>query len=419
MAIGGFSSPRITELEKRLKKDPSSLIFVQLAEEYRRSGANEQAIQICRDGLLRHPTYISANMLLGRVYFEMRRFKEARTELEKVIVAAPENLMAHRMLGDIHWQDESWESAEKQYRMVFLLNPSDVECGQRLRIIEGKLREIQRHVQFALDVPAIGHIGPNERVPVPGVDVPLIDVQSYGEMPHEMPEPAKPLGKEKPAEAAPGTVVLAPGLEEIKVSAREPPADVGEEIEPEKPAGFYAVRTEEERASGQVVADLDDTTVFPSAFLDQTTTQPVGEQDTAIEPPQPAQAEQEETVALVKNILSRGPDVLELPGPAQPRTETQPIRPPQAELATITLAELYASQGYYEKAAEVYRVLLERAHGDAWLELKLREMEARITHKHEAVPAKELTGEAKIAILQRWLAAIRLNQMPVAVAGRQ
>jgi tetratricopeptide (TPR) repeat protein len=95
---------RIDELRRRLDKDPSSIAFAQLAEEYRRMGEYVEAVKICRDGLQRHPGYLSAQVTLGRALVELKNFDDARTELEAVLKVAPDNLAAIRALADIHQQ---------------------------------------------------------------------------------------------------------------------------------------------------------------------------------------------------------------------------------------------------------------------------------------------------------------------------
>jgi tetratricopeptide (TPR) repeat protein len=95
---------RIDELRRRLDKDPSSIAFAQLAEEYRRMGEYVEAVKICRDGLQRHPGYLSAQVTLGRALVELKNFDDARTELEGVLKVAPDNLAAIRALADIHQQ---------------------------------------------------------------------------------------------------------------------------------------------------------------------------------------------------------------------------------------------------------------------------------------------------------------------------
>jgi tetratricopeptide (TPR) repeat protein len=95
-------SPRIEELKRRVQSDPASIAFAALAEEYRRSGRFDEAIDTCKTGLTRHPSYLSAHVTLGRAFIEVGRLHEAREELEYVLKLAPENLAAIRGLAEIH-----------------------------------------------------------------------------------------------------------------------------------------------------------------------------------------------------------------------------------------------------------------------------------------------------------------------------
>jgi tetratricopeptide (TPR) repeat protein len=95
-------NPRIEALRRRLEKDPASIAFAQLAEEYRRGGDYQQAIAICREGLERHPGYLSAQVTLGRALIELGQLDEARRALEAVLRVAPDNLAAIRALAEIH-----------------------------------------------------------------------------------------------------------------------------------------------------------------------------------------------------------------------------------------------------------------------------------------------------------------------------
>lgn len=95
-------SPRIEELKRRVQSDPASIAFAALAEEYRRAERFEEAIETCRAGLVRHPSYLSAHVTLGRSLIEVGRLQDAREELEFVLKLAPENLAAIRGLAEIH-----------------------------------------------------------------------------------------------------------------------------------------------------------------------------------------------------------------------------------------------------------------------------------------------------------------------------
>lgn len=108
--------PSIEQLERRVKADPTSIAFAALAEEYRRAGRYQEAIEVCRTGLARHPAYLSARVTLGRALIEVGALDEARPELERVLEAAPENLAAIRGLAEIHHRRGEIPEATEQYR---------------------------------------------------------------------------------------------------------------------------------------------------------------------------------------------------------------------------------------------------------------------------------------------------------------
>ncbi len=95
-------NPRIEELRRRVQADPASIAFAALAEEFRRLGRYDEAVDTCRTGLMRHPAYLSARVTLGRALIETGDLDGARVELETVLHSAPENLAAIRGLAQIH-----------------------------------------------------------------------------------------------------------------------------------------------------------------------------------------------------------------------------------------------------------------------------------------------------------------------------
>jgi tetratricopeptide (TPR) repeat protein len=133
-STGMTENPRIEALRRRIEKDPASIAFAQLAEEYRRGGNYQHAITICREGLTRHPGYLSAQVTLGRALIELLQFDEARKELEAVLSVAPDNLAAIRALADIHQRvgdgDAAGEAAVPAFEADPLLPPEDVELTE-------------------------------------------------------------------------------------------------------------------------------------------------------------------------------------------------------------------------------------------------------------------------------------------------
>src|SRR5919108_5411560 len=128
-------SPRIAELRRRVEADPSSIAFAQLAEEYRRAGNFQSAEQVCRTGLTRHPSYLSARVTLGRTLIELDKLDEAESELNFVLKSAPDNLAAIRGMAEIHQRRGHLELSLDFYRRALPLARHDPEIEENVRKI--------------------------------------------------------------------------------------------------------------------------------------------------------------------------------------------------------------------------------------------------------------------------------------------
>jgi tetratricopeptide (TPR) repeat protein len=127
---------RIDDLRRRVQKDPASIAFAQLAEECRRAGFYQEAVEVCRTGLDLHPAYLSARVTLGRALIELEALDEAQTELEFVLEHAPENLAAIRGLAEIHNRRGSLPQALAQYRSALALAPNDPDLERTVADLE-------------------------------------------------------------------------------------------------------------------------------------------------------------------------------------------------------------------------------------------------------------------------------------------
>ena len=146
--------------------DPASIAFGALAEEYRRAGRYEEAIDVCLAGLARHPAYLSARVTLGRALIELDQLDEAESELSDVLRAAPENLAAIRALSEIHTRRRRAPAAEP------------------LPVVTADTRQ-ETEADFIADFRQAGAAG------VPQASVPL-DVPQAGE-PLNVPQTSVPL----------------------------------------------------------------------------------------------------------------------------------------------------------------------------------------------------------------------------------
>ena len=127
---------RILELRRRVQADPASIAFAQLAEECRRSGDNDQAVAVCRAGLVHHPDYLSARVTLGRALLEIGRLDEAQAELNIVLASASDNLPANRALAEVYQKRGLLPEALKQYRRALELAKFDPEIESEVNRIE-------------------------------------------------------------------------------------------------------------------------------------------------------------------------------------------------------------------------------------------------------------------------------------------
>jgi tetratricopeptide (TPR) repeat protein len=123
-------NPRIEDLRRRVQKDPASIAFAQLAEEYRRAGQFREAVDACRTGLSQHPGYLSARVTLGRVLLELGDLEAAERELQTVLKSASENLAAVRGMADIHYKRNELGQALEFYRKALTLARNDPELDQ-------------------------------------------------------------------------------------------------------------------------------------------------------------------------------------------------------------------------------------------------------------------------------------------------
>ncbi len=131
-----MSLKEIEKLREKVEKDPNSRLFVPLAEEYRKEGMLEDAVDILLKGIENQPGYMSARVSLGKIYLEKGMPAEARAEFESVVRSIPDNLYAQKKLAEIYRDMGERELAVKSYRIVLKLNAMDEEAISTLKSLE-------------------------------------------------------------------------------------------------------------------------------------------------------------------------------------------------------------------------------------------------------------------------------------------
>ena len=181
-----MANPRIDDLRKRLEKEPQSRLFAQLAEELRKDGDLSGAIRVARDGLEKHPAYVSARMTLGRALQDSGEIAGARSEFEAVLANAPDNILASRLLAGCLEGLGSTEAALARYRATLALSPGDAQLMARVTALEHRLK--------GNAPPPVAAAMPPPSPPVPGGD---------GRSPQVSPAPVVPEAMEAFVEPSP------------------------------------------------------------------------------------------------------------------------------------------------------------------------------------------------------------------------
>jgi len=377
-------SSEIAKLTERIAKDPKSKLFVPLAEEYKKAGYIEMAVSVLQEGLKNNPSYVTARSFLGRLLMEAGDLTGAQKELEEVIKSIPDNLLAQRKLADLYVYQGRSSDALQRYRAVLTLNPGDKEIPSLItdleagRDITSRLPKSKAAASAAETKPpqaaAPGPPRTTSAAPAPKPAAPVVPAAAAAK-----PAPAPPKTAAAPVPTTPPRPSVQPrGTAPAPVSRPVPPraAEVAEAIEdiveleplerpevpppPASPASSAPVKAS--RPPRTAPAETPALAAFDLS-------EPAGgqqarpfEEPEAIAWEPPAPTEEPAAAAAVEEA------------PAAPRAPAGPAS--SDDINTSTLAELYITQGFFEKAIEIYEGMLAESPTNAVLQQKLDKIRA-------------------------------------------
>ncbi|MBI5787752.1 MAG: tetratricopeptide repeat protein [Candidatus Schekmanbacteria bacterium] len=119
----------------RFKQDSDSIVFFPLAKAYLKAGETAQAIEVCREGLVKHPYYWGARVVLAKAYLKLNKISEAKEELEKVNKIVPNNVLAAKMLAQIYLREGELYKAVLCYRTISAFYPEQKEFTRQIKFI--------------------------------------------------------------------------------------------------------------------------------------------------------------------------------------------------------------------------------------------------------------------------------------------
>lgn len=115
----------VEALMTRFNKNPQSLVFSRLADEYRKDGNYSKAIEVCINGLQNHPSYITGRIILGMCYTEQGNHQAAIQEFLAAIVIDRKNQSALKQLADLFNRQGNSQTAGELYHMLSKLDPGN------------------------------------------------------------------------------------------------------------------------------------------------------------------------------------------------------------------------------------------------------------------------------------------------------
>jgi len=131
------ASETIQYHEALLARDPNSRSFAQLAEAYCQQGRYADAIAVCDRGLQLYPKYVGARMILARALADHGDVARAEAEFRRVLEQIPDNIPAHRALGELLRRQERTPEALTVFETLRDLTPFDREITDLVEALWG------------------------------------------------------------------------------------------------------------------------------------------------------------------------------------------------------------------------------------------------------------------------------------------
>lgn len=118
-------SEEISWLKGQLDLNPKSMLFARLAERYLQMNEIDQAISVCKKGLMIHEDYATAHLVLARAYIKNQQFDEAERELKNVLTYDPKALAAHKLYSELMQKIGREETVKTSYQKMLDIDPLD------------------------------------------------------------------------------------------------------------------------------------------------------------------------------------------------------------------------------------------------------------------------------------------------------
>lgn len=122
---GDSLQQRIHLCRQRFEAAPDSRAFAPLADNLRQAGHFEEALTLLEEGMVRHPDFQAAMVILGHTLLDADRPEHARKVLQIVLERNAENIVALRLLTEDARSRQAWDEAIPLLEKLGDLDPDD------------------------------------------------------------------------------------------------------------------------------------------------------------------------------------------------------------------------------------------------------------------------------------------------------
>jgi tetratricopeptide (TPR) repeat protein len=122
-------------LRSQLRRNPGSLVYLELAEALRRRGRLEEALELADLGLQHHPDLDDARDLYARILADQGNVSQARAMWTALRDRNPRHVGALKGLGYIAFRAGHLDEALELLEDALAINPSDASVVRALRTV--------------------------------------------------------------------------------------------------------------------------------------------------------------------------------------------------------------------------------------------------------------------------------------------
>jgi cytochrome c-type biogenesis protein CcmH/NrfG len=180
-------SGRLEELKRKFDENQRRY-FAPLANEHRKAGDTDRAIELCRTFLPQQPSHLSGYIVYGQALFDAGSGEEAAAVFRQALTLDPENVVAQRYLGDIARTNGDSAGAMQWYGKVLELDPHNEEVAHHITAIATPTPRPPRGPER--EAPPVVR-------PEPDVDPAAVSMEDLVAQP-DLPQPERP--RSRPAE---------------------------------------------------------------------------------------------------------------------------------------------------------------------------------------------------------------------------